>query len=76
MHTTGPKRIGRPPKSPDDRKQQRGIRMTPREWATYQALGGPAWFSGAIARARLTPEQRARRDAIEAETLAQLDIQD
>lgn len=70
------KRIGRPSKGASDKKQQRGIRMTPREWATYQALGGPAWFASAIARARLTPEQRARRDAIEAETLAQLDIQD
>ena len=73
--TTEPKRIGRPPKGAD-KKQMRGVRMTPREWATYQALGGPQWFGAALARARLTPEQRARRDAIESETLGQLDIGD
>ena len=73
--TTEPKRIGRPPKGAD-KKQMRGVRMTPREWATYQALGGPQWFGAALARARLTPEQRTRRDAIEAETLGQLDIGD
>lgn len=60
--TTEPKRIGRPPKGAD-KKQMRGVRMTPREWATYQALGGPQWFGAALARARLTPEQRAARDA-------------
>ena len=73
--TTEPKRIGRPPKGAD-KKQMRGVRMTPREWATYQALGGPQWFGAALARARLTPEQRTRRDVIEAETLGQLDIGD
>lgn len=50
------------PRSADPRTM-RGIRMTAREWATFQALGGSDWFSSAIARARLTPEQRADRDA-------------
>jgi hypothetical protein len=42
----------------------RGIRMTAREWATFQALGGSEWFAQAMARAKLTPEQRTERDAI------------
>ena len=75
MTDTELKRIGRPPKGAD-KKRMRGVRMTPREWATYQALGGPQWFGAALARARLTPEQRTRRDAIETETRGQLDIGD
>lgn len=50
------------PRSTDPRTM-RGMRLTAREWATYQALGGGAWLSAQLARARLTPEQRADRDA-------------
>jgi hypothetical protein len=38
--------------------------MTAREWATFQALGGSDWFAQAMARAKLTPTQRARRDGL------------
>lgn len=55
------KKGGRPRST--DPRTMRGIRMTAREWATFQALGGADWFSAAIARARLTPEQRTDRDA-------------
>ncbi len=56
-----PRSAGGRPRSTDPRTM-RGVRMTAKEWATYQALGGPAWLSAQLARARLTPEQRADRD--------------
>lgn len=58
-----PRRAGGRPRSTDPRTM-RGIRMTAREWATFQALGGSDWFAQAMARAKLTPEQRARRDGL------------
>lgn len=60
---TKPRNVGGRPRSTDPRTV-RGIRMTVREFATYQALGGPDWFASAITRAKLTPDQRAHRDAI------------
>lgn len=57
-----PRRAGGRPRSTDPRTM-RGIRMTAHEWATFQALGGVDWFGRTIARAKLTPEQRADRDA-------------
>lgn len=60
--TAEPRRAGGRPRSTDPR-MMRGIRMTAREWATFQALGGSEWFARTIARAKLTPEQRAERDA-------------
>ena len=61
MTDTNAKKGGRPRST--DPRTMRGIRMTAKEWATFQALGGADWFSAAITRARLTPEQRADRDA-------------
>ena len=58
-----PRRAGGRPRSTDPRTM-RGIRMTAREWATFQALGGSDWFAQAMARAKLSPEQRARRDGL------------
>jgi hypothetical protein len=42
----------------------RGFRLTALEFATLQVLGGPSWLSSSLARAKLTPDQRARRAAL------------
>lgn len=56
------RRAGGRPRSADPRTM-RGFRLTAFEFATLQALGGPAWLSKTLARAKLTPQQRAERDA-------------
>jgi hypothetical protein len=50
MEPTKPK-MGRPPKSPDERLEQRSIRLTPAQWAKIDALGIP-WLRKLIDRAK------------------------
>ena len=61
--TPEPRRAGGRPRSADPRTM-RGFRLTATEWATLQALGGAAWLAAALARAKLSTEQRARRDGL------------
>jgi hypothetical protein len=43
---------GRPPKPPDEKLEQRSIRLTPAQWAKYEAAGGIEWLRKLIDRAR------------------------
>jgi hypothetical protein len=43
---------GRPPKPEAERLVQRSIRLTPAQWAKFDAAGGIAWLRGLIDRAR------------------------
>lgn len=48
-----PKNLGgRPPKPPDERLVQRSIRLTPAQWAKFDAAGGIEWLRSLIQRAR------------------------
>ena len=49
---TDPKPKGRPPKPADERLVQRSIRLTPAQWAKFDAAGGIEWLRGLIQRAR------------------------
>lgn len=50
--TNDPKPKGRPPKPADERLVQRSIRLTPAQWAKFDAAGGIEWLRGLIQRAR------------------------
>lgn len=67
-----PRRAGRPRST--DPRTMRGMRLTALEWSTYQALGGNTWLSAQLARARLSPEQKADRDRRLAGTQQALDL--
>lgn len=72
MTTTKPRRAGRPRST--DPRTMRGMRLTALEWSTYQALGGNTWLSAQLARARLSPEQKADRDRRLSGTQQALDL--
>jgi hypothetical protein len=58
--TSNGKRMGRPPV--EEPRKTRGVRMTEREWATFQALGGVDWLRDKLGAVRLTPEQKKAFD--------------
>jgi hypothetical protein len=45
---------GRPVKLPDERLEQRSIRLSPAQWAKID-LGGMPWLRGLIERAKVPP---------------------
>jgi hypothetical protein len=51
---------GRPPVTPEDRLEQRSIRLTASQWAKVDA-GGIAWLRSLIQRAR-PPEPKPAED--------------
>jgi hypothetical protein len=46
---------GRPPKPPDERLEQRSIRLTAAQWAKVDA-NGITWLRSLIQRARIAPK--------------------
>lgn len=46
------KPMGRPPKPPDEKLEQRSIRLTAAQWAKIEANGGIEWLRKLIQRAR------------------------
>ena len=54
------KRVGRP--SIEEPRQTRGVRLTVKEWATFQAVGGSNWLREKLEAVKLTPTQKQARD--------------
>lgn len=53
---------GRPPV--EEIRQTRGVRLTVKEWATFQAVGGSNWLREKLETAKLTPTQKQARDEL------------
>jgi hypothetical protein len=49
-------KTGRPPKPPEEKLEQRSLRLTKAQWAKLAALGGAEWIRKKINAARAAKE--------------------